>query len=140
MTKFRDAGAYEVAEGVSAEEAAELGLAVVEVDATSGRPTAYGRYKDAPKGAPLGITKDKPGETAIVGGGGVAAPVEGAGLGEAAKGIPGSDDPIARPVPGQETIHADGAAPGKLAKQRDAEDVLSESLKAIEDADAKKKK
>lgn len=117
MVKFREAGpgaAYEIAEDADAEKAAELGLAVVEIDPTSGAPTAYGRYKNAPDGAPLGVTVAEPVDTKVVGGGGVPAPVSAPTPAAAPANL---NDPIAHNPPGVETIHADGAPPGKTTKE-----------------------
>src|SRR5205085_12505738 len=109
MVKFRDAGenaAYEIAVGVTdRDEAAKLGLAVVEVDPTSGAPSAFGRYKDAPDGGPLGVTVAKAGDTEVRPGGGV-------GPGDAGPGANKGDivninDPVIHG--GSDEIHADGA-------------------------------
>lgn len=111
MVKFRDAGpdaAYEVAEGVTAEEAAKLGLAVVENDAF-GRPAAYGRYKDAPKGAALGITVPHDSGTKVIGGGNsiptgdVAASTSGKGH------LINPDDPVIHSD--NSDVHADNSPP-----------------------------
>lgn len=115
MTKFRktsDSAAYEIAVGVSAEEAAKLGLAVVEVHPTTGAPTAWGRYTDAPGGSPLGVTVAEPGDTKIVGGGEAAAPAP-----EPAPVATNLDDPVVKTPPGVETIHADNAPPGKFSDE-----------------------
>jgi hypothetical protein len=75
MVKFIDSpgSAYEVAIGIAAEEAAQQGLAVVEYSYSTNPPTPiFGRYKDAPKGAALGVTVDDTGGTKVVGGGGPA--------------------------------------------------------------------
>ncbi len=122
MVKFREASpgaAYEIAVGVTAEEAAKLGLAVVESTA-DGRPAAYGRYKGAPDGGPLGITTAQPADTEVVAGGGVSAP---AGPDTATTGGKGDfvnvDDPFIHGGTGDESIHRDGAAPGKLNEELD---------------------
>jgi len=115
MVKYREASpgaAYEIADGVSAEEAAKLGLAVVEVDPTSGQAAAYGRYKDAPKGAPQGVTVAKGPETEVVGTGHVAAPAP-----APETDVPTNpDDPVVKTPPGVETIHADNAPHGEFAE------------------------
>lgn len=135
MTKFRDAGAYEVAEGVfSAEEAAKLGLAVVEIDPTSQAPTAYGRYKDAPSGAPLGITRDKPGDTEVTGGGQVSANADRAVVNNQKGSLVNLDDPFVRAPEGVETIHADGSEPGKVAEEIDDAPLREAAEKSIEQA------
>jgi hypothetical protein len=112
MVKFRDAGegaAYEIAQGVhSAEEAAKLGLAVVEVDATSGAPTAWGRYKGAPDGGPLGITSAVSSDTEVVAGG-AAAPSAPATATGGKGNLVNPDDPVIHG--GSDAIHADGAEP-----------------------------
>lgn len=111
MVKFRDAGdnaAYEIAVGVfDRDEAAKLGLAAVEVDPTTGAPTAYGRYKNAPDGGPLGITVVSPPDTKVVAGGdvGTAAPAPAGNKGD----IVNVNDPVIHG--GSDEIHADGAAP-----------------------------
>jgi hypothetical protein len=133
--KFRDAGpkaAYEIAVGVTAEEAAEAGLAVVEVDPTSGAPTAYGRYKDAPDGGPLGITVGAAAaDTQVIAGGDVGAPAPDTGVG--GKGnLVNPDDPVIHG--GSDDIHRDGAEPpveDLAARARDEAEVARQS---IEDA------
>lgn len=99
--------AYEIAVGVTdPQEAADLGLAVVESTAT-GQPASYGRYIGAPGGAPLGITVDKAGETEVIGGGGVnpnTAPAVAGQKGE----VVNQDDPF---VHGGSDMHADGGTP-----------------------------
>lgn len=135
MAKFRDAGAYEIAEGVfTAEEAAKLGLAVVEIDATSHRPTAFGRYKDAPGGAPLGITRDKSGATEVTGGGQVGANADSAVANNQKGSLVNLDDPFVRTPEGAETIHADGAEPGKVAEEIDDAPLRKAAEKSIEEA------
>jgi hypothetical protein len=111
MVKFREAGegaAYEIAEGVTdQDEAAKLGLAVVEVDPTSGRPIAYGRYKGAPDGGPLGITRDKAPDSEVVAGGdvGPGGPAPAGNKGD----IINVNDPVIHG--GSDEIHADNAPP-----------------------------
>lgn len=121
MVKFREASpgaAYEVAIGVTdAEEAAKMGLAVVE-STPEGRPAAYGRYKGAPDGGPLGITVDKSTDTEVVAGGGVspgAADATGPDKGD----FVNVDDPFVHGGTGEGSIHADGAEPGKLNEDLD---------------------
>jgi hypothetical protein len=141
MVKFRKAGdnaAYEIADGVTAEEAAKLGLAVVEVDPTSGAPTAYGRYKDAPDGGPLGITVASPGDTDVIAGGDVAAPAPGGPAGGPKGNLVNPDDPVIHG--GSDDIHRDGAEPpveDLNAERRDAAEVARES---IEKASKRRKK
>jgi hypothetical protein len=131
MVKFRKAGdnaAYEIAEGVTAEEAAKHGLAVVEVDPTSGAPTAYGRYKDAPDGGPLGITVSEAADTKVVAGGDVAAPTAPAPTGGKGNLI-NPDDPVIHG--GSDDIHKDGAAPpveDLAAEERAAAEVAKASI------------
>lgn len=131
MVKFRDAGpkaAYEIAHGVTAEEAAELGLAVVEVHPTSGAPVAYGRYKGAPDGGPLGITVAGSGDTEVVAGGaaGPAGPPSAGNKGD----IVNPNDPVIHG--GSDEIHADGAEPpveDLAAERREMTDLANESVK-----------
>lgn len=140
MTKFRDAGAYEVAEGVfTAEEAAKLDLAVVEIDPTSGAPTAYGRYKDAPDGAPLGITRDKAGDTEVTGGGQVSANADNAVVNNQKGSLVNLDDPFVRQE-GEDSIHADGAEPGKLAEEIDDAPLVKAAEESIEKASTTSRK
>lgn len=140
MVKFRDAGpsaAYEIAVGVfTAEEAAKAGLAVVETDPTSGAPTAYGRYKNAPDGGPLGITVAKNVDTEVIGSGAVSA---GEGAPGPSKGnLVNPDDPVIHG--GGDDIHHDGADPpveDLAAQEREAREVAEES---IEKASKRRKK
>lgn len=130
-TKFRSAGdtaAYEIAEGVSdRDEAAKLGLAVVEVDPTTGAPTAFGRYKGAPDGGPLGITTVQPGDTEVVAGGDVG-PGSTAPAGN--KGdIVNVNDPVIHG--GSDEIHKDGAEPpveDLTAARAEATEVAEQSI------------
>lgn len=115
MVKFREpegGAAYVIAEGVDAEEAAKLGLAVVE-SRPDGTPMHWGKYKDAPDGGPLGVTVAKSEDTEVVAGGGVSAPAP------APTTAPQTnlDDPVVKTPPGVETIHADNAPPGKTVKE-----------------------
>jgi hypothetical protein len=140
MVKFRSAGedaAYEIAEGVtSADEAAKLKLAVVETDPTSGAPTAYGRYKDAPDGGPLGVTVAKNADTEVIGAGQVSANADqpaGGGKGN----LINPDDPVIHG--GSDDIHKDGAAPpveDLAAQEAEARKVAE---KSIEDASKHRK-
>lgn len=131
MVKYRKAGdnaAYEIADGVTAEEAAKLGLAVVEIDPTSGAPTAYGRYKDAPDGGPLGITVPEASDAKVIGGGDVAAPAE-PGLTGGKGDIVNVNDPVIHG--GSDEIHKDGAEPpveDLAAERRDAAEVARTSI------------
>jgi hypothetical protein len=138
--KFRDAGhkaAYEIAVGVTAGEAADAGLAVVEVDPTSGAPTAYGRYKGAPDGGPLGITVAKPGDTEVVAGGDAAAPAGTGPIG--GKGhLINPDDPVIHG--GSDEIHKDGAEPpveDLAAEERAAAEVARASIEKASQAKRK---
>jgi hypothetical protein len=134
MVKFRKAGdnaAYEIADGVfDRDEASKLGLAVVEIDPTSGAPTAYGRYKNAPDGGPLGITVASPPDTEVVAGGdvGPGAPAPAGGKGA----LVNPNDPVIHG--GSDEIHKDGAEPpveDLAAENRDAAEIARQS---IEDA------
>lgn len=131
MVKFRSAGddaAYEIAVGVtSAEEAAKLKLAVVETDPTSGAPTAYGRYKDAPDGGPLGITVAKSPDTEVIGSGQVSAGEPAPGPSKGALVNP--DDPVIHG--GGDDIHKDGAEPpveDLEAERREAREIAEASI------------
>lgn len=111
--KFVKAGpnaAYEVAIGVTSEEAAEAGLAVVEQSYSTNPPTPiYGRYLNAPSGSPLGVTVDDRGDTKVIGAGGVSAPL---GNGGGDKGmLVNRNDPVIHGGTGEESVHADNAAP-----------------------------
>ncbi len=111
MVKFRDAGdgaAYEIADGVDAKQAAELGLAVVE-SRPDGTPMHWGRYKGAPDGGPLGVTVDKPADTVVIAAGATSAPAP-----EPAPVVTNLNDPVVKTPPGVDTIHADGSPPGKF--------------------------
>lgn len=133
MVKFREASpgaAYEIAIGVTdAEEAAELGLAVVESTA-EGRPAAYGRYKGAPDGGPLGVTVDRAAETDVIAAGTVAPRADDTGAGNKGDFV-NMDDPFVHGGTGPaETIHADGSAPGKTNKETDTAAVIAEAQAA----------
>lgn len=142
MVKFRSAGddaAYEIAVGVhSAAEAAELKLAIVETDPTTGAPTAYGRYKDAPDGGPLGVTVAKSGDTEVIGGGQVSAS-EGGPHGGAKGHLINPDDPVIHG--GSDEIHKDGAEPpvqDLAAEEAEARKVAEASIeKASKNSKAK---
>lgn len=131
MVKFRKAGehaAYEIADGVTAEEAAKLGLAVVEIDPTSGAPTAYGRYKGAPDGGPLGITVPEATDTKVIAGGDVAAPGP-APVGGGKGNLVNPDDPVIHG--GSDEIHKDGAEPPAedlAAQERSDAEVARKSI------------
>lgn len=140
MVKFRDAGenaAYEIAVGVTdQDEAAKLGLAVVEVDPTSGAPRAYGRYKDAPKGGPLGITTAQPGDTEVVAGGdvGPGGPPSAGNKGD----IVNPNDPVIHG--GSDEIHADGAAPPVRNLEAERADAVEAAEASFEKAQSKSRK
>jgi hypothetical protein len=132
MVKFRSAGddaAYEIAVGVtSAEEAAKLGLAVVENDPTTNAPTAYGRYKNAPDDGPLGITVPKSTDTEVRGGGNVSAGADTARAGNKGN-LVNPDDPVIHG--GSDEIHRDGAEPpveDLEAERREQTEVAEESI------------
>ncbi len=111
MVKFREASpgaAYEIAVGVSVEEAAKLGLAVVESDPTTGAPTAFGRYKNAPSGGPLGVTVPQASDTDVVAGGSVSASASAPSAGDKGDFV-NPDDPFVMNPPGVDTVHADGS-------------------------------
>lgn len=113
MTKFISSpgSAYETAVGVTAEEAREQGLAIVELSYSTRPPTPiFGRYKDAPNGSPLGVTVDDNGNrTKVVGAGGGAFPTD------PLPGDKGSllniNDPVVHGGTGDKSVHADGAPP-----------------------------
>lgn len=136
MVKFREASpgaAYEIAVGVyDAEEASKAGLAVVETTA-EGVPTAYGRYKDAPEGGPLGITVDMPGNTKVVAGG-TAAPSAPSATTAGKGDILNVNDPFVHGGTGDDTIHADGSAPGKTSDDEDRTALIAAAEKSITDA------
>jgi hypothetical protein len=136
MVKFRSAGdgaAYEIAVGVhDAEEAAKLKLAVVETDPTTGAPTAYGRYKDAPDGGPLGITVPKSADSEVIGAGQVSASETGPHGGGKGNLI-NPDDPVIHG--GSDDIHKDGAEPpveDLAADEREARDVAEKSNEKVQ--------
>ncbi len=126
MTKFVSSpgSAYEVAIGITAEEAAEQGLVIVEQSHSTNPPTpVYGRYKNAPAGSAMGVTVAKDDSTQVIGAGGVSAPPA-AAVGDAgSKGnLVNPNDPVIHGGTGDESVHADGAAPlaDDDAAQRDA--------------------
>lgn len=140
MVKFRSAGenaAYEIAEGVSdQDEAAKLGLAVVERDPTSGAPTAYGRYKDAPKGGPLGVTSPKISDLEVRPGGNVGPAAEPSGPNKG--DIVNINDPVIHG--GSDEIHKDGAAPPVENLDAERAAAVEVAEQSIEDASKSKKK
>jgi hypothetical protein len=102
--------AYEIAVGVTAEEAAEAKLAVVEQSYSTNPPTPiYGRYLDAPKGHPLGVTVDKPGNTEVIGAGSVGSPGPSGG-GDKGQ-LVNLNDPVIHGGTGDESVHADNSPP-----------------------------
>jgi hypothetical protein len=101
---------------------------VVEVDPTSGAPTAYGRYKGAPDGGPLGITVPEAADTRVIGGGDVAAPADRSSCGRQGH-IVNPNDPVIHG--GSDEIHKDGAEPpveDLVAERRDAAEVARQSI------------
>lgn len=133
MTKFRKPNpeaAYEIAVGVTAEEAAKLGLAVVENDAL-GRPAAYGRYTDAPDGGPLGITvAAAPADSEVIAGGDVSAPANAPGTGPKGS-LVNPNDPFVHGGTGDESVHADGAEPpveDLAAEEREQAKIAQDSV------------
>lgn len=141
MVKFRDAGenaAYEIAVGVTdQDEAAKLGLAVVEVDPTSGAPTAYGRYKDAPDGGPLGVTVAKNPDTEVRAGGNVGPGGPAPSAGD--KGdIINPNDPVIHG--GSDEIHADNAPPPVEDLEAERRAAVEQAEQSIEDASKPKRK
>lgn len=112
MTKFvrPEGAAYEIAPGVTREEAAELGLTMVEQNYGTTPPTPiFGRYLDAPKGSGLGVTVQQPSDTRIVGGGSLGAdPAAGPDKGVVMK----PESPIVHNPEPDTSIHEDGAEPG----------------------------
>lgn len=124
MTKFVSSpgSMYEVAIGITAEEAAEQGLVIVEQSYSTNPPTpVFGRYKDAPAGSALGVTVADDKGTKVIGAGGISAPAAAAaavGLGQ--KGaLLNINDPVVHGGTGDESVHADGASP--LADNADAQ-------------------
>jgi len=132
--KFRSAGdkaAYEIADGVTdQDQAAELGLAAVECDPTTGAPTAYGRYKDAPDGGPLGITAPAAPDTEVVAGGdvGPGGPPSAGNKGD----IVNPNDPVIHG--GSDEIHADGAEPPVENLDAERAEATEVAEKSIEEA------
>lgn len=136
MVKFREASpgaAYEIADGVfTADEAAELGLAVVE-NTPDGRPSAYGRYKNAPGDAPLGITRDVPGDTEIIGGGTVSPGADDLGTAGSKGNLVNPNDPFIHGGTGEDSVHADSAQPpvdDLAARERDEAEIAKASIEA----------
>lgn len=112
MTKFVSSpgSAYEVAIGITAQEAQEQGLVVVELSHSTTPPTpVFGRYKDAPSGSALGVTVDDKGGTKVVGAGG--APFATASAGGDKGLLLNINDPVVHGGTGEQTVHADNAAP-----------------------------
>jgi len=114
MTKFfsTPGSAYEVALGVTAQEAQEQRLAVVELSYATIPPTPiFGRYLDAPEGSALGITVDDTVSTKVIGaGGGSFAAAPGGGD----KGsLLNLNDPVVHGGTGAVSVHADGDEPLK---------------------------
>lgn len=133
MVKFRDASpgaAYEIAVGVfDADEAAKLGLAVVE-STPDGRPSAYGRYKGAPDGGPLGVTVAGSSDTEVVPGGAVS-PGADVPAGGNKGNLVNPNDPFVHGGTGDESVHADGSEPpveDLAAEQREATEVAEQSI------------
>lgn len=131
MVKYRKAGehaAYEIGDVTDQDEAAKLGLAVVEVDPTSGRPTAFGRYTNAPDGGPLGVTAAEAPDTKVVAGGEVGPAPDAASAGN--KGdIINQNDPVIHG--GSDDIHHDGAEPpveDLEAQRAEATELAEESI------------
>jgi hypothetical protein len=140
MVKYRKAGphaAYEIAEGVTAEQAADLGLAVVEVDPTTQAPTAYGRYKGAPDGGPLGITAVQPADTEVIAGGDVSPPTP-VPPGGPKGNLVNPDDPVIHG--GSDEIHKDNAPPPVEDLEAERRDAAEIARKSIEKASKKPRK
>lgn len=112
MVKLHDAGggaAYRVARGVTAQEAADAGLAVVELNYSTSPPTPiYGAYTDTETGAAVEMTVHQPSETRVVpAGGAIAMPTAGVST----KGdLANRNDPIVHGAADAD-IHADGSQP-----------------------------
>lgn len=102
--------AYEIAIGITAQEASDANLAVVEQSFATNPPTpVYGRYIDAPTGHALGVTVDAGNGTKVIGGGSVVAAPS---LHINDKGsLLNINDPIAHGGTGDDTVHADNAEP-----------------------------
>jgi hypothetical protein len=133
--------AYEVAVGITAEEAADAGLGIVELNYSTNPPaTVYGRYKDAPKGGPLGITVAAASDTKVIAGGGVPAVVSSAAAGGGKGSAVNLNDPFVHGGTGDETIHADNSEPPvrDIPAELAAEQERSED--SIEAASTKSKK
>ena len=136
--------AYEVAVGVTAEEAAELGLVVVEQIYNGTVPSpVYGRYKDAPSGLALGVTVSDDVKTKVVGAGGLtgtAAPAtDSVAAAEGSKGnFINPNDPVIHGGTGKDSVHKDGASPPSLDPATDLRDQVDAAVEANKTA-AKKK-
>ena len=130
--------AYEIALGITAEEAAEANLAIVEQNFSTNPPApVYGRYLDAPKGHPLGVTVDAVGDTKVIGGGSVA-PVDNANVGGGKGSVINRNDPFVHGGTGDESIHADNSEPPVrdfAAEEKEAAEIIEKSNAAA----AKKK-
>jgi hypothetical protein len=121
--------AYEVALGVTPQEAADNGLAIVEMNYSTNPPSpVYGRYKDAPKGHPLGVTVASATDTKVIGAGGVPAIPPRASGGDKGDAV-NLNDPVVHGGTGDATIHADNAEPlvRDLEAERAAERERSEA-------------
>lgn len=110
--KLYDAGegaAYKVARGISAQEAADAGLAVVELNFSTNPPApVFGAYTDTQTGAAVEMTVHQPSETRVVpAGGAIASPAPAAAT---KGGLVNESDPIVHGA-GDADIHADGSAP-----------------------------
>lgn len=131
--KFRSSpgSAYEIADGVTAQEAADAGLAIVEYAYSTNPPAPiYGRYKDAPDGAALGVTVAANTDTKVIGSGGAPippAPVGGKGS------LVNLNDPVVHGNPSGESVHADNAEPATRdlkAEEDEAREVAEASIEA----------
>ncbi len=133
-----EGSAYEVAVGTTREEAEKAGLAVVEYAYSTNPPQPiYGRYKDAPAGAPLGITVDRPGDTEVIGGGslGSAPAAAGADKGE----LVNRNDPFIHGGTGEDSVHADGAEPPARDLAAEEAELRAVAEKSLADAGKRKK-
>jgi hypothetical protein len=131
--------AYEVALGVTAEEAAKAGLGVVEYSYSTNPPSpVYGRYKDAPKGGPLGITTAQPADTKVIAGGAVSASPP-APVGGDKGAVVNANDPFVHGGTGDDTIHADNTEPPVRDIAAETRDEVARIDEANE-ANASKKK
>lgn len=127
----RSDAAYEVVPGVTAEQAAEQGLAVVEY-AVSGSSFApvYGRYLNTETGASLEQRVYQPGDMVTVPAGGET--VATAPAVTTKGGLINPNDPVVHGT-ANENVHADGTEPVTKSAAQAAE------VAAAETADAKKK-